>query len=40
MTQKPKTTQKLKRGVPLLPSLFTVGNLFLWALQPNRNTTG
>ncbi len=28
MTQKPKTTQKLKRGVPLLPSLFTVGNLF------------
>ena len=28
MTQKPKATQKLKRGVPLLPSLFTVGNLF------------
>ena len=28
MTQKAKATQKLKRGVPLLPSLFTVGNLF------------
>mgnify|MGYP001168929299 FL=1 len=28
MIEKPKTTQKLKRGVPLLPSLFTVGNLF------------
>ena len=28
MTQKPKATQKLKRGVHLLPSLFTVGNLF------------
>ena len=28
MTQKAKATQKLKRGVPLLPSLFTVSNLF------------
>jgi len=28
MIRKPKATQQLKRGIPLLPSLFTVGNLF------------
>ncbi|MCH7823325.1 MAG: CDP-diacylglycerol--serine O-phosphatidyltransferase [Acidobacteria bacterium] len=28
MIRKPKATQRLKRGIPLLPSLFTVGNLF------------
>jgi len=28
MTLKPKATQQLKRGIPLLPSLFTTGNLF------------
>jgi len=28
MISKPRTTQRLKRGIPLLPSLFTVGNLF------------
>ena len=28
MISKPRTAQRLKRGIPLLPSLFTVGNLF------------
>jgi len=28
MIRKPKATQQLKRGIPLLPSLFTTGNLF------------
>ena len=28
MIRKPKATQQLKRGIPLLPSLFTVGNMF------------
>lgn len=28
MIRKRKATQKLKRGIPLLPSLFTTGNLF------------
>ena len=28
MIRNPKATRQLKRGIPLLPSLFTVGNLF------------
>jgi CDP-diacylglycerol--serine O-phosphatidyltransferase len=28
MIRKPKAAQRLKRGIPLLPSLFTTGNLF------------
>ena len=28
MMRKPKAAQRLRRGIPLLPSLFTTGNLF------------